>query len=345
LTRRPTIKDVARNAGVSTVTVSRVTNAPASVQPATRERVLRVMRELGYVPNLAARAMRTNATRSVGILVPDLVSHSNAAVAQAAERHLAAAGYSLLVASSDYRTDHELRALEVLRTRRVDGILLYVSDETDPAITAALARLDMPLVVLDRSLDVAADTLFSDHAPAMELTVSYLASLGHTRLALLMPAIRIRPGLERARAFVAAVAAAGLDPTLSVVERIAPEDHDRPQAAQALFQRPAPPTAVIATGSRLVRSVIATARAGGLSIPGDLSLVAVDAEDIASATSPELTTINRDYAEIGRTAVELLLARIADPHAPPRRIVLDSQVVLKGSCAAPPAGSLSTNRA
>ena len=335
MTRRPTIKDVAREAGVSTVTVSRVTNAPDLVQAATRERVLRAMRDLGYVPNLAARTMRTNATKSVGILVPDLVSHSNAAVAQAAERHLAAAGYSLLVASSDYRTDHELRALEALRTRQVDGLLLYVSDEADPAIGQAIARLDVPMVVLDRTLGATADTLLSDHGPAMDLTVRYLASLGHRRIALLMPSIRIRPGLERAKAFLAAVEAAGLDPTLSSIERIAPEDHDRPQAAQVLFQRAAPPTAVIATGSRLVRSVIATARGRGLALPGDLSLVAVDAEDIAAAATPELTSIIRDYAEIGRTAVELLLARLENPGAPPRRIVLDSQVVLKGSCAPP----------
>ena len=335
MTRRPTIKDVARVAGVSTVTVSRVANAPSLVQATTRERVARVMRELGYVPNLAAQAMRTNATRSVGILVPDLVSHSNAAVAQAAERHLAAAGYSLLVASSDYRVDHELRALEVLRTRQVDGLLLYVSDETDAAIGREMQRQGVPVVLLDRTVPAAVDTLLSDHATAMGLTVRYLASLGHRRLALLIPDLVIRPSVERARAFTEALAAVGLAPADSIVERVAPENHDRSQVAQALFQRGDPPTAVIASGSRLVRSVIATARSRGMRMPEDLSLVAVDAEDIASVTTPELTSIVRDYAEIGRTAVELLLARFARSDDPPRRIVLESEVVLKGSCVPP----------
>jgi DNA-binding LacI/PurR family transcriptional regulator len=336
VSRRPTIKDVARVAGVSTVTVSRVANAPDLVQTATRERVARVMRELGYVPNLAAQAMRTNATRSVGILVPDLVSHSNAAVAQAAERHLAAAGYSLLVASSDYRVDQELRALEALRTRQVDGLLLYVSDETDAAIGREVQREGIPVVLLDRSLSACVDTLLSDHASAMELTVRYLASLGHRRLAFLTPDLAIRPSIERARAFTEALTAAGLDPECSVVERIAPENHDRSQVAQTMLQRNHPPTAVIASGSRLVRSVIATAGSRGMHIPLDLSLVAVDAEDFASVTTPELTSIVRDYAEIGRTAVELLFARFARLDAPARRIVLESEVVLKGSCQPPP---------
>ena len=127
--RRPTIKDVAREAGVSTVTVSRVVNDSPQVQPETRVRVERAMRELGYLPNLTARSMRTSLTHTVGFLVPDLTSYPNAAVAQATERRLAESGYALLLASSDYRAERELRVLEVLRARRVDGIVLYVSDE------------------------------------------------------------------------------------------------------------------------------------------------------------------------------------------------------------------------
>lgn len=333
--RRPTIRDVARIAGVSTVTVSRVANTPELVQPATRERVQRAMQTLGYVPNLAARTMRTNHTRSVGFVVPDLVNFSNAAVAQSAERYLAEAGYCMLVSSSDWRVEQEVRAIEALGTRQVDGLILYVSDEDAPGPGEAVQRYRTPCVVLDRTLAIAADLVLSDHGPAIRETVRYLVGLGHRRLALFAPDLRVRPIREREAAFMAAIAETGLATDDQLLLRARPEDHLRFQAAQALFERDEPPTAVIAEGSRLVRSVIVTARARGLAVPEDLSLVGLDAADIAAATTPELTSVQRDYAEIGRTAVELLLERLACPEAAPRRVLLESQVLLKGSCAPP----------
>jgi len=342
--RRPTIRDVARAAGVSTVTVSRVVNAPALVRAATRERVEGAMAGLGYVPNAAARSMRTNLSHSIGCLVPDLVNFPNAAIAQAAEHHLAAAGYALLLASSDYDPAVERRAIETLVARGVDALMLYVSDETAPGLGALLARLDVPCLVLDRRLPVDADRLLSDHATAMHAAVQYLAGLGHRRLALLVPALRIRPVEERIAAFRAAGADGGLaDGDLAVVQ-VAPDEGGRLRAAQELLAGDDRPTGVLADGSRQVRAVLAAARAHGLALPEQLSLIGLDAADIATVTTPELTTISRDYAAIGRLAAELLLDRLAAPAAPPRRLLLASEVVLRGSCAPPPGPASAATR-
>ena len=336
MSRRPTIRDVARVAGVSTVTVSRVANDPALVSSTTRARVEQAMLDLGYVANAAARSMRTRLSRSIGCLVPDLVNYPNAAIAQAAERHLAAAGYSLLLTSSDYDPAAEIRALAALRTRQVDGLLLYVSDETDPALTRALARLDMPLLVLDRTLAVDTDRLLSAHGPAIHEAVRYLVGLGHRRLALMLSALRVRPVVERRRAFLAAVAEAGLDPAIQLVIEVPPEDHHRLRAARDLLAGPAAPTAIFAEGSRSIRAVLAAARGLGRVIPDQLSLLALDASDIATVTTPELTTVTRDYEEIGRVAAALLLERLAAPEAPWRRIELASRIELRGSCGPAP---------
>ncbi len=333
--RRPTIRDVARAAGVSTVTVSRVVNEPELVRRATRERVEAAMASLGYVPNAVARSMRTNLTRCIGCLVPDLVNHPNAAIAQYAERHLAAAGYSLLLASSDYDPAAEHRAIQALVAQRVDALMLYVSDEADPAVAETIARLPIPCLVLDRRLPGEADRLLSDHATAMQEAVRYLAGLGHRQLALIASTLRIRPVDERIAGFLAATAANGLDPAAQTVLRVPPGDPERLRAAQDLLRAPAPPSAVLADGSRQVRALLAAARSQGLAIPDDLSVIGIDAADIASVTTPELTTISRDYAEIGRLAADLLLERLADPTAPRRRLVLESTVVLRGSCAPP----------
>jgi LacI family transcriptional regulator len=333
--RRPTIRDVARAAAVSTVTVSRVVNEPDLVKRVTRERVEAVMASLGYIPNAVARSMRTNLTHSIGCLVPDLVNYPNAAIAQYAERHLAAAGYSLLLANSDYDTRAEIRAIQALTARRVDALMLYVSDEADPALEEAVAQLPVPCLVLDRRLGGLADRLLSDHATAMQEAVRYLAGLGHRRLALVVPALRIRPVDERIQSFENATSAQGLEPQAQTVLRVQPGDPERLRAAQELLSQPDRPTAVLADGSRQVRALLAAARAQRLGIPDDLSVVGLDAADIATVTTPELTTIARDYAEIGRLAANLLLDRLAEPGAPPRRLVLESEVVLRGSCAPP----------
>ncbi len=339
--RRATIRDVAQAAGVSTVTVSRVVNAPEQVKQQTRERVQRAMASLGYVPNAAARSMRTNLSRSIGCLVPDLVNYPNAAIAQHAERHLAAAGYSLLLANSDYDPAVEVRAIEALAAQRVDALMLYVSSEADPALIRAIGRLDVPCLALDRRLPGSADRLLSDHATSMHEAMRYLVGLGHRRLALLEPNLQIRPVAERIASFRAAAEALGLDTAELAVIEVAPEDPERLRAAEELLDSADRPTAVLADGSRQVRALLAAARRQGLAVPNDLSVIGLDADDIATVTTPELTTVTRDYAEIGRRAANLLLHRLADPTAPRRRLMLESQVVLRGSCAPPrraPAG-------
>ncbi len=335
MTRRPTIKDVARAAGTSTVTVSRVVNTPKLVQAETRARVEAAMRELGYVPNLAARSMRTRLTRSVGFLTPELTSLPNAAVAQACEQALSEAGYGMLVTSSDYRVERELRALELLRQRQVDGLVLYFSDEEDPELAEAVAGLDVPLVVLDRETSVG-DRVLSEHRGATAAAVRRLVGLGHRRFALLQPDLAIRPVRERLAAVEATLAEAGLG--AGALERIAvpPAALERALLPAERLARPDRPTALLVEGSRLLRAALLALRAAGLAVPQDLSLVAIDAEETASLTTPETTRIARDFSAIGRTAAALLLRRLEKPDLPRREVVLESRLVLGASCAPPP---------
>lgn len=331
-TPRPTIKDIASAAGVSNVTVSRVLNTPELVREETRGRVEAAMRRLGYTPNLAARAMRTRFTRTIGFLVPDILSYPNAAVAQAAEQALAAAGYGMMLVSSGDRHEDELRALEMLRTHRMDGMIVYVGDESDADMIGTLSELGGPCVVLDRTLPIEADVVLSDHAPALEEAIRYLVSLGHRSLAMVLSDRRVRPVFERRRAFQAAITAAGLDPDRQTIVAVRPEEKARFRAAD-LFARAAPPTAVLVDGSRFLRAVMDGLRRHRLRIPDDVSVVGIDVEDVAPAMTPELTRISRDYGEIGRTAAGFLLNRIRSGPGPRQTALLESHVLLKSSCA------------
>lgn len=331
MSRRTTIKDVAVAAGVAVVTVSRVVNTPDQVQADTRTRVLEAMRRLGYSPNLAARSMRTQFTRSIGFLTPELSSPTNAAVAQACEQALAEAGYAMLVTSSGHRPEREIAALALLRARGVDGIVLYVSDESHAGLARALAALDIPLVVLDRSLPVHADRVLSDHAGAMTQAVQHLATLGHERMALVRHRQQIRPGLEREQAFRQAMKRLRLAPArvLRVPREAAAVLDD------TLFTAADAPTALIAEGTRLLRLTLLGLRQHGLQVPKDSSVIGIDTLDVSDLTTPETTTIARDFHAIGRAAAEMMVRRLADPQLPPQLLLLDSRLELRGSCEAP----------
>ena len=330
---RATIKDVARAAGVSTVTVSRVANAPALVKAETRARVEQAMRELGYAPNAAAQSMRTKVSRTIGFMVPDLSNYPNAAVAKAAEATLADAGYYMLLTDSDHDPRREERFLRLLRARQVDGIILYLSNEDDPEVQATIQGLGVPVVVLDRKLPFAVDAVLSDHQAAMRATVMHLAARGRRRLALLSLNLRIRPRRERVRAFRAAVRAAGLAPDQ---QHVGLADAAAVHAAveRVLDATPRPDTLLV-DGSRLLAATFEILRRRRLAVPRQIAVIAIDAVEPLAAAMPEVIGIARDFAEIGRRGAQLMIDRLSGAlTGPPVTVVLPSRPLLAEAAAA-----------
>lgn len=333
MSRRATLKDVAAAAGVAVVTVSRVVNSPDAVNAHTRDRVQRAMRRLGYSPNLAARSMRTQHTRSIGFLTPALSSASNAAVAQACEQALAAAGYAMLVTSSGHSAEREVSALGLLRARGVDGVVLYLSDQTHDGLLRALRDLDLPVVVLDRDLPWPCDAVMSEHAPPMAQALRQLAALGHERFALVRHTQRIRPGQEREAAFRRTLKALRL-PAGRVLR--VPRAEPAPALDASLVTGADAPTAWLAEGTLLLRTVLLALRQAGHRVPRDRSVIGIDTQDAANLTTPPTTSIVRDFTAIGQAAAALMLARLADPARLPQRVDLESRLLEGGSCAAAP---------
>ena len=192
----------------------------------------------------------------------------------------------------------------------------------------------MPLVLLDRSLPIEADIVMSDHATAMREGVEELARLGHRRVALLHNALDIRPTRERRRAFAEATAAIG--PGAGRVVALPAMALSDSSPLDELLDGPDPVTACICDGVRLLRQLLQAVRRRGLVVPDDLSVIAVDALEASSLTSPETTVIVRDFAAIGRTAAELMLGRLASPERAPTRVLLPSELRRHGSCGPPP---------
>lgn len=333
--RPPTIHEVAASASVSIGTVSRVASESPRVAPETRARVLAAMAELGYQPNAAARAMRTNQTKTIGFLIPDMTNQVFARVAQGAETVLAPEGYMLFAFSSNRSPRREVEFLQAARQRRMDGLIVTLADETAADTIREIGRAGVPVVVLDRDIPVEADIVYSEHVQTIETIVGQLAALGHQRIGLVAASEKIRPGRDRVTGYRRGLERAGIPidewlirAGMQSAEYGAAETYDLLSGAN-------PPTAILAAGSDIFPGALRAVRMMGLSIPGDLSFVGADDPLLGELVYPPITVIHRDMEDVGRQAAGLLLDRLKGLEGPPRRIMLPSSVVLRASIAAP----------
>ncbi len=324
--RRPTISDVARRAGVSKMTVSRVVRGSPHVSASTRARVLRAVEELDYYPSSTARALTGKRTGNVALVAghaPRFDDFFNY-VARAAERRLAERGYSLILVMQPIR-EGELPV--VVREQKVDGLLLG-GPEVRPSLTELLRKRGVPFVMIaDCGRDIPASSVCAaDYEGAYE-AVRYLTSLGHRRVGFVGTREEYYHVAERYRGYVDALRDAGVEPRNEWRARADYTIEDGCRATRTLLNLPERPTAVFYSGDLLAIGGIMAAEQEGLSVPGDLSIIGFDDILSASVTSPPLTTVRVDKERIGQTAVDLLFRLMKDPsdvdtvHVPTELIV------------------------
>jgi LacI family transcriptional regulator len=333
--QRPTLREVAAATGVSIGTVSRVVVGSPRVAAKTRALVLAAMAELGYQPNAVARAMRTNQTKTIGFLIPDIANQVFARVAQGAEAILAPESYMLFAFSSNRSPTREVAFLQAARQRQMDGLIVALSDETAAGPIEEINHMGVPVVVLDRDVPIRADVVYSEHIQPIETVVNQLLELGHRRIGLITASQNIRPGRDRVVGFRRALTKAGVPidewlirARMQSAEYGAAEAHD-------LLTGENPPTAILAAGSDIFYGALRAVRLLDLSIPDDLSFVGADDPLLGELVFPPITVIDRDMVEVGRQAASLLLDRLKGLDAAPRRIMLGSNVLLRRSIAPP----------
>lgn len=328
-----TIRDVAKAAGVSQGTVSRVING-FCVSPELKERVMRAIVELNYQPNAIARSMRTLSTRTVGLVITDIANPVLATIAKSVEEVLHPLGYTLIVGNTARHPEREAALLKTLAQRRVDGLLVTVEDEYNPSLINALSHLTVPVVLIDRDVPIPFDRVHVDHAKGVYQATEYLISLGHRRIAIITANRSCFPGRDRVRGFEAAFRDAGipLDPDLIRSQSLSAEYGFR--EASFLLNSKDPPTAIIAGGNQIFEGVLEAVHCSGRKIPEQLSLIACDDTPLTRLGSPPITVVQRDLVYLGKLAAEMLVERMAG-EAPPeqRSVVLPTSLVLRESCA------------
>lgn len=325
------MRDVAQRAGVSVSTVSHVVNNSRAVSSEARVQVEQAMADLGYRPNALARSLRRQKTHSLGMIVPDNANPFFAEIARGIEDYGFDRGYSIILCNSDGNLQKQAAYVELLVERRVAGIL-FVAAGVSTELVHDLQLQRLPLVVIDREVPgVAVDTVQTNHYQGGQLATEHLLTLGHRRIACIAAGSDLSPSAERVTGYRDTLAAHGLpnDPDLVVLGDFQFESGYR--ATAQLLALPQPPTAVFACNDLMAVGCISAATALGLRVPDDLAVVGFDDIRLASFTNPPLTTIHQPKREIGRLAMEMLLARTNEPDAPPRRARLETRLVVRQS--------------
>lgn len=330
----PTIRDVAREAGVAIGTVSRVLNGHKSVSTSVSRKVTAAIARLNYVPDRVAQSMRLKTTRTVACAIRDISIPDFGNFVTAAESKLRTLGYTLLLATTDEQKERELELLHIFQQRRVDAIMMTISAEADPALRRAVKRLKIPVVLVDRDRPADLDAVIVDHRRAMISATEYLLGLGHDRIALLTGRPAMRPARERIAGFEAAYAGRGkkVDPARVRVGAFSAEFGF--QEACALLSSSHPPTALIAGGLAMLPGILRAVSRHGLRIPEDVSVIAGGDSDLAALATPKVTAIRWSAAQQGQIAVELLLNRLQNGYTgQAQRALLPTEFIIRESCA------------
>lgn len=330
----PTITDVAKRAGVSVGTVSHVLSGARSVAPATRRRVDRAVKELGYRPSFTARSLTRGRTMTIGMVVPDIVNPIFAQLLEGAEDALADRGYAVLFGSSENDLEKERRYLGSFRERQVDGMIVDVATGSDPAALAAL-REEVPVVLVDRlTSGWAGDAVLSADEFGMGLAVDHLVRLGHTRVALINGQPDVSGAARRRQGFTQRLAHHGLESPW-VSEGTFTMDSGR-QQARAILSSSAMFTAICCGNDVLAMGVLSVLNEQGIDVPGRISVTGYDDIEFAGVVTPSLTTVTQPMRAMGAAAARLLMQRIDEPDEPAHSVTLKGELIVRGSTAVAP---------
>jgi LacI family transcriptional regulator len=325
-----TIRDVATTAGVSPATVSRVLNGKQDVGEDLRHRVLAVVDQLGYRPNGPARSLRTRAALVLGLVISDITNSFFTAVVRGAEDRAQQAGYSIVLANADEDLAKEASYLEVAAAEHMAGVLLSPASSRETRIDVLRDR-GIPAVTIDRRLDAEVDSVtVNNHRAAREAT-DHLISQGCRRIGFVAGPVQTTTGGSRLAGYRAALRAAGHEPSPGLVALGDFRTEGGYTATQQLLRGPGRPDGLFISNNLMTIGGLQAIAEAGLAIPDDVAVVGFDDASWATALRPPLTVVTQPTYEIGSTAADLLLRRIAGEKFPPRNVVLRTRLVERAS--------------
>jgi len=324
---RITIADIAREAGVSTMTVSRVINDKGEISPQTRERVQRTIDRLGYRPSGIARSLSTNRTHTLGLVVPDITNPFFPEIVRGAEDTAAARGYSVILCNTVEDPVRERAVLELLESKRVDGIILCSARLPDAELFP-LVRQHPAAVLLNRpALGEAVGSLRVDDAHGAVRAVGHLLALGRRHLGLLAGPPNSYSAQQRLEGFTLALEGAGYGLGSAQRPFCAPTEAGGYEAARALLSAHPEIDALFCYNDLVAIGALRACAELARRVPEDVAVVGCDDVRLASLVTPSLTTLRVPKYDLGQRAVQMLLGRTESREAVEDAVVKPELVV------------------
>jgi LacI family transcriptional regulator len=333
------LADVARSVGVSESTASRALNRPELVRSEVVERVREAAERLGYVPNPFARSLRVQDSKTLGLIIPDSTNPFFAEVAKGIEEACFRVGYTLILGNSDRSLEKEAAQALVLYEKRVDGVLLFNTNDASAGTMQWLLERSLPVVLVERrSPGPPVDAVVSDNRAAMRAAIRHLVDLGRRGIAFLVGDVTASHYAERLSAYQDLVAQLGLTTDDGLIVANVVSYADGQAAAQALARLPKPPTALLCATDTLAIGALRGLAEIGRRVPDDVAVVGYGDTEISAYTTPSLTTVGQQKHLVGATAVDILLRRLTARRGealPPLTRVIPTTLVIRESTAGP----------
>jgi LacI family transcriptional regulator len=333
------MKDVARVAGVSLSTVSRVVNGGPSVRPDLAERVREAVELLGYRHNLAASSLRRadRSTASIGLIFEDVANPFFSAVHRGVEDVARARGVLTLAGSSDELPEREHELAQAFGARGVDGLVIVPASRDhsyllrDQAAGVALVFVDRPASFID------ADAVLADNAGGARRAVAHLVSAGHRRIGFLGDRPALYTSSERLRGYRDALVRHGIAEDPAIVRHPLPPAANAYEATREIVLGPNPPTALFTSQNLITMEAVRALH--DLGLQRSMALVGFDDVPLSDVVEPGLTVVAQDPVGLGRSAAELLFSRLDGYEGESRRVVLEPELIARGSGELPPGGA------
>ncbi len=332
------MKQIAHLAGVSLGTVSHVLNDTAKVREPLRKRVLDAVKTTGYQPSQLARGLRRDKTNILAMIIPDILNPFFPGVVRGAEDVAFANGYRLVLCNTDNDHEKEVAHLNALQTYLPSGLIVIPSSFSDLTVqTESYRRAGSAVVCIDRlPRNWNGDSVTINNVGAAQHAASYLIELGHRHLAAITGPLDLTNSQDRLNGFKRALRHAGLEAAPEYLQETTFDRAGGYAKTKVLMHMSPRPTAILACNDMIALGALLAIRDENLRCPEDISLIGFDGLDLTEMTTPQLSSVYQSSYQFGASAVQLALDRVAQKTSAVRRIVLKTELMIRGSIAPPP---------
>lgn len=336
--KNPTIKDVAKKVGISTATVSRYLNKNGYVSKDIQLKISEAINELDFVPNCVARSLKRTETKTIGIVIPDLSNVSFMDTVKAISDVVTANDYQPIILSSDENLENENKIIDVLVSKRVDGIIIASAGKNEK-----LMKLNtrLPIVLFDRDFcntddNIVIDSVINDNFTGAYQMTNYLISLGHKNIAILCSKKNLVLVNHRLQGYIKAFEHNGMRVDENYILYGGYKFEAGYELTKQLIMKPLKPTAIFSVNNLMALGAVSALNEMKISIPDKMSICAFGMFKYHTILNPDMTVVNQRPIDLGRKSAEMLINRIKNPdNWKPEKVILDSEIIMRDSCTKP----------